>query len=899
MPSLITTKLHLPEPRSDLVPRSRLITRLTEAASRALTLVSASAGFGKTTLVSSWLSSLTPSLAPEARGRVGVGVWLSLDEDDNDPVRFFTYIVAALQTLNPALGGAASALLQSPQPPPLKTIIGELINDFGREAPSARPYTLTLDDYHLITSPAIHEALAFLLDHLPSNLHLILITRVDPPLPLARLRARGQLAELRADDLRFTPDEAADFLNRIMGLRLTAADVAALEGRTEGWIAGLQLAALSMQGLKDVHSFVSAFSGSHRYVIDYLAEEVLNRQPPEIREFLLQTSILDRLCGPLCDAVISSSQSPISNLQFSNSQSTLEHLEHSNLFLIPLDSSREWYRYHNLFAEVLRQHLRHTRRDLIPDLHRRASQWYEQHGLISDAIRHALAAPDLEVAVRLIEDHALLTIIGGQTMMAQGWINSLPELARQRPRIALNAAWAALGLGQVGDVERHLSFVEAALPKLPETEARPLQGEVAASRALLYGFFEEHPIAIASAQEALSLLPETHSQLRASVAASLAYAYFQAGRLNEADQVLNDPLAVFTTAERLIALHATLSGTRGMVRAAQGRLAEALRILQETAPTLEHNGRPLPIAATVMVYHQLAACLYERNELEAAEKYLRDCLDLSRLAGNSMMEAHSLASLGWLTQARGNFDEALRFIEQASELGRTLHLPLSFGVFTSFQIFIWVRQGNLAAASAWADDYARNLDPHALNPLDILRLELPRVRLAEERFDEALEALHQIQAEAAPAGHGRLFAWSLLLEAEARQARGDLNAALAALNQVLEIGEREGYLRMFLDEGEPMRALLEQVTGLYRPYARRLLLHFGPKPELALVEPLSDRELEVLQLIYSGLSNQEIAEKLVVAISTVKKHINSLYGKLGVQSRTQALARARELNLVD
>jgi len=887
---LLTTKLYLPPTRPNRVPRPRLTTRLNE--SHPLTLVAAPAGFGKTTTLSEWI--------PKSQHCV---TWLSLDDADNDPTRFWMYVISALQKLRADLGESALALLQSPQPPPIMSILTTLINEI---ADFPESFSLVLDDYHLITTQPIHEALAFLLDHLPPHVRVIVTTRADPPLPLARLRARDQLTELRADDLRFTPDEATQFLNQVMGLTLSAGDIAALEARTEGWVAGLQLAALSMQGRDDTSNFIEAFSGSHRHVLTYLIEEVLDRRPQGTLNFLLQTSILDRLCGPLCEAVTESA----------DGQATLEKLEQANLFIAPLDDEGRWYRYHHLFADVLRNRLRQTQPDQTPELHRRASGWFERNGLTSEAIQQALAAKDFERAAQLIEDQVQAASAGLHAYTAQAWLNALPrELRQTRPRLLLAEAWAGMGLGQVTGLEENLLAVEALLAEMSPESARPLRGEIAALRAMFLSFRAEFAGTINFARQALADLPADNEALRLSVMVALATAYSQLGYLAEADQIATMALASRQFTPELLGLQSAVTVMLGMTRVVQTRLRDALMLLQQAVALLERQGRPLPLATTAFARYELGLLLYELNALGEAEPYMRGALEICQAIGHPLLQAYVQAGLAHLTQTVGDAGAAAQNMERAVNLARSLNLPATLRVIEAYQTHLWLRQGSLGAAVEWAGAYAREPEDQTrpLTPLDFAPFALARVWLAQGRTAEVMELLARLHHAAEAVGNRRAMLWALMLQALTRHAQSRNAEALATLEQALTIAEPEGYVRLFVDEGEPMRLLISDFRlkiddGRLRAYADQLLAAFpNPLPvtniqspilQSSLVEPLSDRELGVLRLLASGLSDRAIAEKLVLAIGTVKKHLNNIYGKLGAHTRTQALVRAKELNLL-
>ena len=571
---LLETKLYVPRWRTGLVPRARLIERLDRGTERKLTLVSAPAGFGKTTLLAEWLAAIPAAERPAA--------WVSLDQSDNDPALFWAYFITALQKVQSEVGESALSLLHSPQPPPIESVLTTLINEINAIEDD---FALILDDYHVIDAQPVQDGTTFLLDHLPPQMHLVIASRADPPLPLSRLRGRGELAELRASDLRFTPEEAAAFLKDVMGLDLSADDVAALETRTEGWIAGLQLAALSMQGREDVPGFITAFSGDDRYIVDYLVEEVLQRQPERVRSFLLQTSTLDRLSGPLCDAVTDQEEG----------KGMLEALERGNLFVVPLDDKRQWYRYHHLFADVLRAHSMEEQPDRVPTLHRRASEWYEQNGLPSDAVRHALAGEDFERAAGLVELAALAMLGGSQEPTLLEWLKALPdELVRARPVLSVYYAFASLsGVGleaaeaRLRDAERWLEATAdtSERPAAPPAEMvvvdeegfRSLPGSIAIARAYHAGALGDVAGTVKYARRALDLLPEGDYMWRGAAAALLGIASWTTGDLEAAYRSFAEGMA---SLQMTGYIHLQIMGTPVLadIRTAQGRLREAVSI---------------------------------------------------------------------------------------------------------------------------------------------------------------------------------------------------------------------------------------------------------------------------------------------------------------------------------
>jgi len=885
-----------------------------------LTLIAAPAGFGKTTLATAYITEAAKHQAASDNPHF---CWLSLDAGDNEFNRFFLYWIAALQTVAPPCGRQTQALLLSPQPTPPETLVTLLLNEM---AGLATPTVLVLDDYHLITTPTIHDALALIIDRLPPAVHLLILSRSDPPLPLARWRVRGQLTEIRTADLRFTTDEAATFLNELMGLPLTAADLALLEARTEGWVAALQLAALSMQGQADIQSFLQSFTGGQRYVVDYLVDEVLSRQSPAIQRFLLQTSILDQFCAGLCATVVGEESAATAEQSAeAQAQAILEHLERSNLFLVPLDGERQWYRYHALFTEFLRHRLGAA----APALHRRAAAWYERHGFVAETIEHTLAAQDEEEAARFIETHSVAFALRHQLATVQGWLDALPAAWRhQRLGLALSEVWLMLGRGDVLGMERILTVVDGLVAGQPTALAPPIAGEVAAAHALVASFQQDHSTTIAYAQQALGTLPPQAQQLRLAVLSGLGYGYYCAGDLLKAEATLRDALAASSTAEGYVVPYITLLSMLAMVVEMQGRLQEAIDLLRQALDLGQVDGHYLPAAGVEVALHALGLRLYEFNALAEAEHYVRIARELSIATGNSMIQAHTLATLSLITQAKGDLPGAQALADEAHAVLRPLAVP-SYAIIDAQRAFLWWKGGNLPATAAWAEDFGATMParPQPLTAFATPYFSLARIWIAQERFAEADSLLADLYQNAT-ANHYHYYAlWALILQSQSYAAQGEGKAARTTLEQALRQAAPAGYLRSFIDEGEEMRERV--VRGGWRnntdlaftAYIETLIAAFAPDPTIApqpaspvntpvassairhpspapLIEPLSERELEVLRLLEQGLSNQAMADELIVALSTVKKHLINIYGKLGVNSRMQALIRARALGLL-
>ena len=905
---LVATKFHVPP--AGFVPRPRLLARLAQEMGRGLTVVCTPAGFGKTTLLGDWARRSRRSAA-----------WLSLDAADNDPARFWRYVAAALERVRPGVGEQVEVLLRGSEPPPLDAVTTTVINQLT-VLPGKDQVTLIMDDYHLIEAPAVHASVGFLVERLPPGLRLVLTSRADPPLPLARLRGRGQLAELRAGDLRFTLPETAAFLREATGLDLPVASVASLQDRTEGWAAGVQLAALSLRGHADPAAFVEQFSGSHRYVLDYLTEEVLARQPEQLVQFLLETSVLERLSGPLCDAVTGRH----------DSQRLLEEVERANLFLVPLDEVRGWWRYHHLFADLLQARLQQAQPDRVPELHRAAAGWHEQHGFADDAVRHALAAGEVDWAARLVERHVEELLRRSEGATLHRWLAALPAgSVGSRARLCLAQAVTAVVGGQLEAVEPLLAAAERAFAASGEEPHQPSVGRafsvlanVPASIAFLHAELArlrgDAARAVAFDQQALAHLGEEDKLLGSQVAWNLAVADWLRGHVRQAEPAL----AEIVTARRAAGegyLAVRVGCDLGQVQRAQGRLGAALATYRQGLETAGEAGPGLPHLG--MSHVGLAEVLYERDQLDTAHTHATQAVALSRQLAYTQPLATGLGLLARIRQAQGDPAGALEAIGQAQRVGLSPQVVALLNPVPVWQARLLLGRGEVAEAERWAEGRGLGAKDEPSYPREGEYLVLARLLLAQQRPDQTLGLLAWLYAQAAAQGRTGSVIEVAALQALALAAAGDQAAALAALAEALALAGPEGYVRVFVDEGALMARLLGRLAAARRTgkvelpsavppdYLDRLAWAFQPPraradtrttPQLAgvasLVEPLSDRELQVLQLLAAGRSNQQIADELVVVLDTVKKHVGHILDKLGAANRTQAVARARALGLL-
>lgn len=905
--AFLTTKLYVPTPLPTLVSRPRLIIQLKEGKSCKLTLISAPAGFGKTTLVSDWIRQEKMPVA-----------WFSIDKNDNDPVLFLTYIIASLQTLEPGIGKGALNMLQSPQPPPIESILINMINDIAK---MSKDFVLVLDDYHLVETKQIHKLIGTLLTHMPKEMHLIITTRSDPPLPMARLRSQHQLKEMRAADLCFTLQETSVFLNKKLNLGLSEDDVELLESRTEGWIAGLQLAALSLQGRKDPSGFIRAFKVDNRYVVDYLAEEVLNRQNERVKTFLLQTAILDRLSGSLCDAVT----------QQKGSQEMLVELEKANLFIFPLDSKRQWFRYHHLFSDLLQQQLHETQSALAPKLHRRACDWYSRNGWKDEAINHAIAAKDFNRARKLLEEISETIWDRGQQAKLLHWFEALPDeqINSSIPLCVFHAR--ALNIsGHLKEAETRLRTAESLLEsaaegriKVPSADTSgtymlgkvEFQGRISVIRAYIATYQGDMLSVMKFARQAIESLHEEDLTWRAVAATTLGFVHAWSG-----DGDLMSARYAFAEAKNVIEaagntyFYLFVSSCLAAIDSLQGRFNQAEETYLSLLKFAEENG--MSHAGIVgSIHSSLGSILCEKNDLEAGISQIEKGVKMAEQGQDIAIIASSRLNLARGLFLKGDIEGAQKHVQQIERMASKYGIPPWITHVTSaLKAEGWLASGNLEAVSRWIQESGLSVEDELTNRREAEHLVLARFLMMHDQLEEAEQLLTRM-INCAQAGT-RVYSLinMRLLKALTLFAKGDTTAALYELRCALYLGEPGGFIRSFIREGPPVAELLEKVLDeekgeqrvekieVSQKYIKKLLMEFkASKPikrEFRLEETLSEREKEVLHLISVGLSNQEIAQKLFISLNTVRTHTKNINSKLNVHSRTQAIARAKELKLL-
>jgi len=883
---ILKTKLVIPPSRPELVQRQRLIEKLNTGLSRKLTILSAPAGFGKTTLLSSWAAQLESSQVS----------WVSIDQEDNSFSRFLTYLVTALQSIESHFGAGALSAIQSPGAQQLDFIITDIINEISD---SDKDWVLVLDDYHLIESKSIHQTLTLFINHLPTNFHLVISTRIDPPLPLSHLRGQGQLTELRFEDLQFSLAEASEFLNKIMGLNLIPEEIQILEHRTEGWVAGLQMAAISMQSYQEKSDFIDAFSGSHHFILDYLVEEVLDRQPQDVRDFLLKTSILKRMTADLCNAVTGANEAI----------SILSQLEQANLFLVPLDEERCWFRFHHLFADLLNNILKQRKSpDQFWELHHRASKWHQNNGTIEEAMFHAIAGKDFELATVMIEENIAGMFMRSEVPILLGWIEKLPkEIVYNHPWIDVHRANTLALASQLDEVDPLLDGVERRIePGNPKNAT--LLGHIAAIRAYKANLLGDSANLIEMAERTKHNLPDANVIARGMAAYALADFYFTNDDLGRASQELQDMLRVGQhTGQIMMSIPALYD--LAAIRKVQGRLNQAEELYARAQSILAEN---YAMDSRVRYGYEfgLADLLRERNQLEEAHQHAIIGIELRQRLGGYLVVGDIV--LMRIFQAMGDVDGAMEILYNTEKYMQTY--PFQMGTtldYKTARVVQILALGDVETANQWAE---------ACNGgTELEQLVLARLWLAQDKAADAQRLLNTQLIHAEKGGRtGRLIEILGLL-AIAQNMQGQTDEAVASLSHALSLARPEGYKRVFLDMGSPLYFLLEQINSKDIPtgntfindeYVRDLLDAFQNQNQAAATasesspfpktvsDNLTEREKDVLLLLAEGLTNKQIANQLIVAPSTIKQHLKNIFRKLDVHSRTKAVARARELNLL-
>jgi LuxR family maltose regulon positive regulatory protein len=890
---LLNTKLYIPQLRPDLVQRPHLIDRMNKGIYNKLTLISAPAGFGKTTLVSEWIYQSEIPIT-----------WISLDKGDNDPRQFFHYLIAALQNIDSVIGQAALTMLQSPQLPRIESVMTSLIEEIT-DIPN--DFIIVLDDYHSIDTKSVHSIIEFLLDHLPTQMHLVLTTRVDPPLPLARLRGRNQLTEFRATDLCFSLDEASEFFNKFKNLELSNHDISILESRTEGWIAGLQLTALSMQRHHDIPAFISSFAGDDRHIVDYLAEEVLNLQPESVKNFLLQTSILSQLSESLCNFVINRE----------DSQKILDELEKANLFIIPLDDKRHWYRYHHLFADLLHHRLNQDHQKHLPVLHHRASEWYEKNGFNNEAIEHALLSKDIEQATRLIEEHIDAFWQTGAHSNLRSWLEELPdEIIISKPHLCIFRAWDLFATGQQDASEQVLQKAENELDQctrvanktiLPERDQQicSFRGRASAIRAWMAAYRADAQGIIQHSSLALKYLPEQDLTWRSAAAITLGDAYFIKGDYYAANQARSDAMEANKSAGNIY-LFMNVSVKKALTLKARGLLRKVIEICIQRMD-LANEKRMAQTDVVGWLLTTWADVLAEKNNLDEALDLVNRGVRLTESGGDVVMLGWSYICLMRVLFSRGDYTGVESVIQKMENIAKDITVPpWLMNLKTVWQARTWLTQNKLDEASQWLSRCGIDpkIEPTYMGGLEYIAL--ARILLALGRWNETTTVLHRMFESAKSGGDTTRMIEIKIVLALAYQAGDETDKAMTALLQALAIAKPEGFIRIFVDEGPPIAKLLEDILNneadAPKAYIKKLLSAFRlskfVKIDDGVVEHLSKRELDVLKLIAAGLSNIKITEELYLSLNTVKTHIRNIYSKLDVHNRTEAAVKARELDLI-
>lgn len=899
---ILATKLYVPHPNPNLVIRMHLIERLNEGATKKLILISAPAGFGKSTLLSSWVAQR------ESTTRIA---WLTLDESDNDIVRFMSYFIAALQKIEPEIGSGLISAIQDHGDPNPEIILTHLLNEIDLLTDDV---IMIIDDYHVIDSKIIDQVITFLLDHLPSKFHLVISSRIDPTLPLPRLLARGQMIEIRADDLRFSSDEAANFLNLVMGLDLADSDLIALEERTEGWIAGLQLAALSMQAHNNTHEFVQTFTGSNRYILDYLGEEVLANQPSEIKEFLLKTSILKRLSADLCDELLSD---PKISSNFS-SQKILEHLDSNNIFIEALDDDRHWYRYHHLFSDLLQHHLQRQQPDWISELNSRASRWFEINGYPGDAIFHAFNADDITKAAEIIGLNAITTIANGGVYTVSSWLDQLSEdLIRSKPELCLAKSWQLYVMGQtdmaifwLDALEENLGFPEESrfdeidVADLPNPEIWEAKATL---RSTIYAWQGKAQSSIEVAQWALENILPGNPNYRCILEWNLAFSSRLVGHLKDSEKAYLRAFQLGKKAGNSVTVLNAIVGLAQLYKVL-GQLEKAERTYLNVFELGKEYRLPYSVALG-SAHIGLATVLCQMNRLEDAVLHFNQGYEISEKWGSLDLVKANVCKFR-LQLAYGDLHSAQEALDKAISLAEGFGQDFRGGVAQFLRVRLWLQQGKLDKALDWFHQ-ENKFNPDDLSELNEVKgITQARVMLATGDLTGSLELLDRLLVNAEKTGRLEHAIEVRIILAQAFDVLKETGQALIHLSTALKMAEVHGFVRIFIDEKPTLEPLISKLihsgsmgieSGVSITYIHKILSAFGeksPSKSQTLVEELSPRELEILELISIGLSNKEISERLFLSINTIKGYNNTIFGKLGVQNRTEAANLARELSII-
>jgi LuxR family maltose regulon positive regulatory protein len=870
---LLKTKLNIPSLRPAHVTRSRLLENLNkdiqgdEGFTRKLTLVSAPAGYGKTTLVVEWFHSQETQVA-----------WFSLDESDNDPLRFLTYLINALGQVHEGIGSAALGMLQSPQLPPPETLLTPLLNEI---VSMQSPFFLVIDDYHLIQTPIIHQHLNFLIEHLPSQMHIVIVTREDPPLPLPRLRAQGKMLEIRQEDIRFTIEETTEFIGNIISEKLSSENITAVERRTEGWVTGIQLLVLSLQKHPDAQEFIQTFTGSERFVLDYLFEEVFHQQAEEIQDFLITTSILENLSAGLCEAVTGRG----------DSDEILRSLDHANLFILPLDQSQNWYRYHRLFRDLLRHRLQMQQEVSQSELHQKASQWYQDQDYMENAIHHSLAGSNWERAAALIYQASDTLLKGGAIATMIGWFKRLPvEIIRSKPEYCLTYVWPLLLSGQVDSADPFLEAAEELAGDNPQ-----LLGEIASAQAFQAQTRGDEQRLIERSELALSLLPEADLSTRSILALNLGIAYWHNGDMVETERALNEALPAARQTENKYAEISTLLFL-GRTYAVRGRLQQAMSFFNGIVEA------KVQVPIVVLAHLDLSALYYEWNDPKKSDHHLEQGIEL---IGRSDIHEFKIAALmqkARLQLARGNHQGALEALKECDRIEADHEIPIRTRARkAACAVEVHLAMDNLEIAAHWAEQVIVESDAHPF--YRFLYLTPVRLLMAQNKKAEALDLLDKAYKAA---NQAEWIYGVIALRILQSLAAPNRDATIKYITDALTLAQPERFIRIFVDGGPTLKPLLVEAAhqGVFPEYVGEILKAF--EKEIGLqkaalppgIEPLSERELEVLRLLAAGLTNRQIAEQIVVSISTVKSHVHHICNKLDASNRTQAVARARQLDLL-